>query len=255
MKTEHFWQLFFVFVGAFSSAYAGYYFTNQPQEKPVLTYEYIESVDLNKTLGETGDITMIYKGKELKNLTKHLYTIANLSAKDLGTVKLHFEFDGGVYPAFYTIDENKLIPRKAVRLLSNTDGSYIFELDFMNSVDRMWNGLVFEFYFIGDEKPNITLKSGVKGLSIKEQAYTYPSFLEYLISGLKRVWWLVGLATLLLYMLTKYEKHSSLLAKEKLRLALNQAEGLVDEKIIKDIQLAVEKEPSFIEVIRSMKSQ
>ncbi|MEZ8832601.1 hypothetical protein AB6E63_06435 [Vibrio cyclitrophicus] len=255
MKTEHFWQLFFVFVGAFSSAYAGYYFSNQPKDTPTLTYEYIANVDLNKTLGETGDITMIYNGKELNNLTKHLYTIANLSANDLGVIKLHFEFENEIYPAFYTIDENKVIPKKAIRLLSNSEGSYIYEIDFINKMDRIWNGLVFEFYFVGDEKPQISLKSGVKGLAVKERVYEPLNFTDYMLSGLKKLWWLISIAVMLSYLMMRYERQSKLVAKEKLKSALDKIKESVSEEAIMDIKKATEKEPSFSEVIRPWKQK
>ena len=255
MKTEHFWQLFFIFIGAFVSAYAGYYFTNQPKEDLVLQYQTYTDINLKKTLGETGDIKVFHNGNELDNLSKSIYSVANLSANNLGKTKLYFEFNTPEnLPIFHSVSSHKDIPDQAIKLLSSIDGVYIFEIDFFNKMDRIWDGLDFNFYFVGKDQPKAIIKAGSKGLKVIEYKIETPSFIGYILIGAKKLWWLLLLAGLFGYLNSKYEKiRRSLISKKQdeiLSEALNEAPNTTSEDVV-IIKEKLLQQPKFSEVINN----
>lgn len=260
MKIEHFWQLFFVLVGAFFSAYATYYFTHQPVQNPVLKYEEYTDINLMKPLAEKGGIHIIYQEKELENISKSLYFIANISGNDVGKVKLYFEFDNkNNLPIFNSISSHKTIPTKAIKLLSKTDGVYVFEIDFFNKMERMGEGIGFNFYFVGDVTPKAVLKSGTKGLEIEKYEFKLPSTTEYLIMVSQIVLSLLFLSFCAVYLCTKYDKIKGSLIEYHIKTGLTDSiKKLSDspnENLIKAIQESTYKEPTFFEIIKNWKRE
>lgn len=258
MSIGHIWQVLLIIIGALASAYAGYWAGHQPVESLIVEYRKDINKNLKSLIGDTNHIEISYDGKSLNNLSNISYTIANTTVKDLDKFKLYFEIsDKKNIPIFHNVSPPKDYPKEAVTLISQKDGVYVFELEYLNRSKSLWEGVSFSFYFTGKEPPNISVKTGTKGIGIKEYEYKKLEVFDISLLVLKNVWWLLVLAGLFQYFIYRLEKTKIEVKKEEFKEMLELTLGTqseVDEQVEEIINEST-KSPSFIKVIKYMFSR
>ncbi|WP_230432450.1 hypothetical protein [Plesiomonas shigelloides] len=119
MKTEYFWQILFVLLGALASAYAGYWFGNQPDQATNIEYRLDSNSNLQRLIGKTDKLKITYDSNDLDALSNITYLIANTSKKNLDKIKIYFEVDDkSKLPLFNNVSPPENYPDEAVTLIS-----------------------------------------------------------------------------------------------------------------------------------------
>lgn len=257
MKIDYFLQIILILVGALASAYAGYWFGNQPDD--ISTIEYRERSDGNliNIIGGADKLKITYGENELKKLSNRSYTIANTSKANLDKIKIYFDIENkNSLPIFHNVYTPWDYPKEAITLISDKNGVYIFELEYLNRSESIWDGVTIIFYFPGEAPSNITLKTGTKAVSIKEHSYKPPELIDYLVLIFEQVWWLIGLNFIVLYLLHRFFKTLVAMKKRDFNQKLNEfflGEEMdkVDEKVELVIKYSKD-EPSFSSVLKNM---
>lgn len=189
LKTEHFWQIIFVLLGALASAYAGYWFGNQPDQTSTIEYRLDYNTNLQRLIGDTDKLKITYAEKNLDALSNISFSITNTSKKNLDKIKIYFEIlDKSKLPIFHNVSPPKNYPNEAITLISDKNGIYVFELEFLNRTDSIWDGINFSFYFGGSEPPKIEVKTGTKGVSIQQYSLDNISKLDIAVDLIAEVW-------------------------------------------------------------------
>jgi hypothetical protein len=242
-------------VGAFASGYAGYYFGNQPEDNTVLEYNKITNKNLKNILGGVNGIKITYEDKELEKVSNSRYTIINNTDKNLDKFKLYFEVTDNNLPLFHSITPPESYPKEAITLISKNNGIYIFEVEYLNNTTKVWDGLDFTFYFSGSEPPEIKVKTGSKGIQIREYKYKERSTVEFFIDVVMTLWWLLSIYFILAYLVLKLGRVRRNLHKEQVDQTLiavikDNNELSHDEKIEK-IKSSIKDSPSFSSVINN----
>lgn len=254
MKIEHVWQLVFILLGAFASGYAGYYFGNQPEENSILEYIEYSQKNLKSILGNVDDISISYKGGELEKISNTRFSILNNTEKNLDKFKLYFEVsDKKSLPLFHSITPPESYPKEAVTLISSNDGVYIFEVEYLNKTEGSWRGLDFVFYFSGSEPSKIDVKTGTKGMQIKEFKFGERDSSEFIFAVIQKTWWLLALYIILAYFLLKLSKVRRGLHKIEvdrvIEESFNNTQGVTNSENIENIKSALKTSPKFKAII------
>lgn len=254
MKIEYIWQLVFILLGSLASGYAGYYFGNQPEENSILEYSEHSQKNLKSIFGNVDDISISYKGAELEKISSTRFSILNYTDKNLDEFKLYFEVsDKNSLPLFHSITPPESYPKEAVKLISSNDGIYIFEVEYLNKTEESWRGLDFVFYFSGSEPSKIDVKTGTKGLQIKEFKFGERDSSEFIFAAIQKTWWLLALYIILTYFVLKASKIRKELHKLEIYGAIeesfNNTQGVTNSENIENIKSALKTSPNFKTII------
>ncbi|MCP8688923.1 hypothetical protein [Marinobacterium sedimentorum] len=257
MKSEYIWQVMFVLVGALASAYAGYWFGNQPDESSIIEYRSDSTSNLQSLMGGNNKLKITYEGRSLDALSSTSFQIANTSEKNLDKVKIYFELeDKSNSPIFHTVSPQKVYPKEAVTLISEKNGVYVFELEYLNRTDSIWDGIAFSFYFGGSDSPKINVKTGTKGVSIRQYTNDNISASKIFVRVIVEVWWFLLIYLSGGYLFYKYRKAERVkkenLFKSSIAAELADQEGKSEAEIVENILKVSKREPSFKETLKSM---
>ena len=257
MKTEHLWQVLFILVGALASAFAGYWFGNQPDSSAIIEYRKDSNDNLHHLMGGTDELKITYGENSLEALSNASYLIANTSNKNLDKIKIYFDLkDKTILPIFHKVSPPKNYPQEAITLISKTNGVYIFELEYLNRTESIWDGIGFSFYFGGNEAPNINVKTGTKGVSIQQFSTQGLTPTKLIVGMFKKLWWFLLIYMILGYFLFKFRRVEKREKQSMLRQAISlELESNTDREkcdVVESIIASTTKSPSFIMVVKSM---
>lgn len=249
--------MLFVLIGALASAYAGYWFGNQPDEASVIEYRVNTMSDLQSLIGGNRKLKIAYQDTPLEALSNTSFQVANTSKKNLDKIKMYFEIeDKSELPIFHTVSPPKSYPKEAITLISESKGVYVFELEYLNRADSVWDGIGFSFYFGGSDSPKINLKTGTKGVSIQQYSSGSISATEVIARVIAETWWFLLIYLFGGYLLFKYRKaekaEKERIFKEKIKVALANKKAGNEADIVENILKESKKEPSFRETFRRM---
>jgi hypothetical protein len=214
--------------------------------------------NLKQIFGEGNkELKMTYGGKELGELSSVSYVIANRTKKNLDKIRLYFEiYDKDFLPVFYNVLPPKIYPKEAVTFISAVDGVYVYEIEYMNRTESIWDGLGFAFYFAGGDPPEITLKTGTKGVAIKKYQYESPDALKVIILVFKDTWWFLPIFSLLVYFSIRFNRFEHIVKEQEMRefiaKAMTNVEGLSIEESTDSIITKTRSSPAFRKVVSAM---
>ena len=258
LKADYIWQIVLVLIGALASAYAGYWFGNRPEEPAIIEYRESVNKDLRERIGDTEKLEITFDGNKLEQVSRISFGVANTSDSDFGPIELHFEIeDPRITPLFHDVTPPDTYPKDAVSLMSSKDGVYVFELDYLNRSDSIWEGTFnFSFYF-GEAPPKIDLKVGSKGISLKEYDLLTPNSIATIF--ISNVWWLIAIYGIIIYIsirfLRTHDKIKESKFKQSLIFILKKNQSLSDDEKIDKILESSKSSPSFKEVVSKVFSK
>ncbi|MBM7071393.1 hypothetical protein JQC92_04975 [Shewanella sp. 202IG2-18] len=258
MKFDYLWQILFILLGAFASAYAGYYYANQPEEDIVLEYQEFKNKNLKKVFGETKAIKIFHGEKEIEALGNVRFSILNNSSKNIDKFKVYFEVNNAdELPLFHSLTSPDSYPKEAVTLISKNEGVYIFEVEYLNRTKKRWDSLDFVFYFADATTPKVHIKTGTKGVVLKKYEYKEKTVFEIILGSLKRIWWVLLAYSFLIYFLMKRANIRRKLHKKKIDQILidtiEKDNDLTSEQKIEKINEVLTSSPKFSEVMKHWK--
>lgn len=145
------------------------------------------SDDINKELGELGDLKITFKDNSIKSLHRTSYRVLNRTKINLEKIKVYFYLkDKSILPIHYNVTANNKFKSPTVKYME--DGVYLIEYDFLNRIEKsdIWEQPSINFYFTEKNNTNFILESGSKGIEIEKYDYqdtTFFEFLSYLIKS------------------------------------------------------------------------
>ena len=174
LRNERTWQFIMLVVGVLLSGYLGYFIGNIPEEISFLEYEKINRTDPYSGLFKKENLKISFQGKKLKSWSSADFSLANTTKKNLGKVKVLFEIKSKQPEfLFYEANAPRTYPTNTIKLISSKNGTYIFEIEYMNRMEAFNypKGFRFVFNFNGNTLPEITIKTGIQGVNIKKAEY------------------------------------------------------------------------------------
>lgn len=255
LKTEYFWQILFALVGALASGYAGYWFGNQPEAASVIEYQQHSNDNLHRIIGGTEKLQIIYGETPLDALSSISYRIANTSGKNLDKVKIYFDVqDKDILPIFHNVSPPADYPKEAITQISDQNGVYIFELEYLNRTESVWDGIGFSFYFGGSEPPDIAVKTGTKGVSLERQASGRIDTMAIFVGVIKRTWWILlaylAIGYLYLWYVKAERKAKEAMFRTLIKAELAKTENINENQVVDNILEASKKRPSVTATIQ-----
>ncbi len=149
--------------------YAGYWLGSQPDDISKIEYRTWTSRNLEKILGGEEELKIQHAGEEILGISVASFTIVNNTRINISDINIYFEVENAdILPIFSTVNPSASIPESAINLVSNNKGVYHFNLEYLNRSTNWSDAVEFNFYFGGNEVPNISVKTGTKGVSIQE---------------------------------------------------------------------------------------
>lgn len=218
MNNRVFIQILLVIIGALATGYAGYWFGENPDQ--IIEIEYRKDVDENfeNVIGSDKNLEIYYDEKIVKKMSNVSYNIINNTNKNLGETKLYFETKNkDTPPIFYNIRPPENYPAKAITPTFSNEGQYIFELEYLNRANSILDGIVFTFYFLGDSQPEMLVKTGNKGVSIKERQYRELGALERVNKIIKNLWYVFVAYLIVIYVLLLVDRQGRTLKNKYFR--------------------------------------
>jgi hypothetical protein len=192
LKPEYIWQVLLVIIGAFASAYAGYWVGKQPEDSHVIVYREDSIDNLHRILGIADKLQITYEGIALSELSSVNYQIANTSKRNLDNVRLYFEVEDTMSTSiFHLVHPPEEYPMEAVSLVSDKDGVYVFDLEYLNRSEHLRDGFSFAFYFAGGEPPKMAVKVGTRGVLLSRYVPKQPSGTEVVLVVLEKTWYVL----------------------------------------------------------------
>ncbi|MCI5121136.1 MAG: hypothetical protein D3908_08110 [Candidatus Electrothrix sp. AUS4] len=257
MKRDYFGQILFILIGAFASGYAGYWFGNQPENVITIEYRKDFSNSFRWSIGGGDKIKITYNDNMLKDVSAVSYIIANTSKKNLDKLKIYFEIkDKKSLPLFHIVKPPETYPMEAVTLISKKDGVYIFELEYLNRAESIWDGIAFSFYFAGDKPPELSVKTGTKGILLNEYSLKKPSFFEILVAMIKKFRYVVIFYIIFSLIGVRYQRAARKVRKDELKKTIesevNKINGTEASEAVSRIMNSFYRVPSFKQVVKYM---
>lgn len=256
MKIEHVWQAVFVIVGALASAYGGYWVGNQPESVGALQFRIATDEGLKSIFGRSDDVRLIYKEVEQTDISRVTVQVANTTNKNVENVRIYLEVKDKSRPAIisdFTVPDG--YPRDIVKVLPSEGGVYSFNVEYMNRTPEFWDGFRFTLYFSGEKPPDVGVKVGSKGLTIKPHEFGESSVTDRVVRVIGATWWFFLLYIGGIFFLHQYNEVAKVLHIEHVKatianmLSKPSPEEAEKDAVIDQVRKEILTRPNFSTVI------
>lgn len=200
MKSDRLWHAVITIAAAVITAYAGYWFGRQPEAVSEIEYRMYSEENLTRQLGRSEDFKITYKGVERPGLSRVEIFIANTSARNLEKMRVYLHLsDVTVTPLISDFSVPEGYPRDLIKRISQENGTFTYEIDYMNRTARFSSGFSFYFYFAQATPPQVSIELGAKGVTLRrynrQADETSPFKFWLMVWG--DLWWVIVLWILL----------------------------------------------------------
>jgi hypothetical protein len=262
MKKDILWQAALVVLGGLSSAYAGYWIANLPDEGGIVNYAIANDEGLKRIFGSSSDLRLNYKGQPLNDISRVNIWIANASRKSADKVQIYLEVKDKTRSAIVAdYDVPQGLPRDIVRPLPAANGIYPFEIRYMNRSEDILDGYRFSLYFSGSKSPEIDVTMAAKNLSLqkKDSPFTLDKSSLFLKS-MRSMWSLLTLYLVLWaltsFLISRYERARRSLRETRVTQILDDVtsrplpQDMTKDEYLSSIREQILGSPSFIDVMK-----
>lgn len=231
---------------------------NQPERVGTLEYRIDTDESLKRFFGSSGDVRLSYKGVEQTDISRVNVRVANTSKKNTEKVRVYLEVKDKTRPAIIAdFDVPEGYPRDVVKVQPAADGVYAFDIDYMNRTPQFWDAFRFTLYFSGPKTPDVDVKIGAKGLTLRKYDFGSVDTFDLLIRVVGSTWWFLALYAAGAYAFIKYNRIARSLrdahAKEIMEelLAKPLPADSEKDKYLSDARDKALSLPSFAEVVKA----
>lgn len=262
MKKDVLWQAALVVLGALTSAYAGYWIANQPDQAGIVNYSITNDEGLKRIFGSSSDLRLNYKGLPLNDISRATVWISNASRKSADNVQIYLEVKDKARPAIvadYDVPEGS--PRDIVKPLPATHGIYPFEIRYMNRSEDMLDGYRFSLFFAGSKSPEINVTMAAKNLTLQKKDSPFGlDRTSLFVKSMRSMWWLLTLYVVLWgltsFLLSRYERAKRSIREARIKEILDNIttnpipQDKNKDEYIYGVREDILKAPTFVDVLK-----
>lgn len=259
MKKDLIWQAALVVLGGLTTAYAGYWAANQPNQPGIINYAISSDEGLKRIFGSSSDLRLSHKGTPLNDISRASVWVSNASNKSADGVRIYLEVKDKDRPAIvadYDVPEGS--PRDIVKPLDSAKGIYPFEIKYMNPGKDMLGGYRFSLFFAGPKPPEIEVTMAAKDLALRKKDSPFSiDETTILVMTLKRTWWLFVLYLILGIIYYRCERAERSIRQSKTKAILEEVtsspipQGTSRDQYIAEIRDEILKSPSKAEIVKA----